>query len=174
MPELHLISVKSLEALISACRKGDRTAQRELFEALSPRMYAVCLRYAGNADDAKDILQDGFVTVFSKLDSYSGSGSFEGWARKIFVNTALMHLRKNDALRMSDDIAEARDLSAREATPLEEIGYRQLIGLISSLPGYSHKEIARQLGIPEATSRSKLQRARVQLQEMIKKLRKNV
>ena len=186
MPELHLISVKSLEALISACRKGDRTAQRELFEALSPRMYAVCLRYAGNADDAKDILQDGFVTVFSKLDSYSGSGSFEGWARKIFVNTALMHLRKNDALRMSDDIAEARNLSAREATPLEEIGYRQLIGLISSLPsdartvfnmyvveGYSHKEIARQLGIPEATSRSKLQRARVQLQEMIKKLRSN-
>ena len=186
MEDLHLISVKSLEALISACRKGDRTAQRELFEALSPRMYAVCLRYAGSTDDAKDILQDGFVTVFSKLDSYSGSGSFEGWARKIFVNTALMHLRKNDALRMSDDITLARDLSASETTPLEDIGYRQLLRLISSLPpdartvfnlhvmeGYSHKEIADRLGIPEATSRSKLQRARVQLQEMIKKLSRN-
>ena len=168
--------------LISACRKGDRAAQKELFDLLSPRMFAVCLRYAGNADDAKDILQEGFLTVFTRLDSYSGSGSFEGWARKIFVNAALMHLRKNDVLRFSDDIAEARDLSAPEPPAPDRIGYQQLLKMIASLPpegrtvfnlyvveGYSHKEIAEMLGIAEVTSRSRLQRARVQLQEMIKK-----
>ena len=180
----HLISALSREEeLIDACRQGDRTAQKELFNLLSPRMYAVCLRYAGNSDDAKDILQDGFVTVFSRLDSYSGSGSFEGWARKIFVNTALMHLRKNDALKFSDDISEARWLSSEGTDAVGQIGYKQLLALISSLPddartifnlyvveGYSHKEISRMLGIPEATSRSKLQRARMRLQELIKKL----
>ena len=145
-------------------------------------MFAVCLRYAGNADDAKDILQEGFLSVFTRLDSYSGSGSFEGWARKIFVNAALMQLRKNDVLRFSDDITEARDMSAPEPSAPDKIGYQQLLRMIASLPpegrtvfnlhvveGYSHKEIAEMLGIAEVTSRSRLQRARVQLQEMIKK-----
>ena len=174
MDEMHLIS---------ACRQGDRTAQKELFDALSPKMYAVCLRYAGDADEAKDILQEGFITVFTRMDSYSGIGSFEGWARKIFVNTALMHLRKKDALRFGEDISEARTLVSEEATPLERIGYRQLLRMISSLPadmrtvfnlsvveGYNHREIAKMLGITEATSRSKLLRARMRLQELIKNL----
>ncbi len=187
MSGMHLISALNREEeLIAACRKGDRAAQKELFDSLSPRMYAVCLRYAGNADDAKDILQDGFVTVFGRLDSYTGSGSFEGWVRKIFVNTALMHLRKNDALKFGEDISEARSLSSDEMSAVERIGYRQLLRLISSLPddartifnlhvveGYSHKEISGMLGIPEATSRSKLQRARMRLQELIKKLGEN-
>ena len=177
MDEMHLIS---------ACRRGDRTAQKELFDFLSPKMYAVCLRYAPDRDDAKDILQEGMVTVFTHLDSYSGSGSFEGWARKIFVNTALMHLRRNDALKFSDDISLARSLSDGGDTPLDKIGYRQLMDLIASLPpdartvfnlhvveGYSHKEIAAMLGVTEATSRSKLQRARVRLQELIKKMNGN-
>ena len=169
--------------LISACRQGDRTAQKELFDLLSPKMYAVCLRYAGDAAEAKDILQEGFITVFTRLDSYSGSGSFEGWARKVFVNTALMHFRKKDALRLGEDISEARTLASEEATPLERIGYRQLLQMIVSLPddmrtvfnlsaveGYSHKEIASMLGITETASRSKLLRARMRLQEMIKKM----
>ena len=170
--------------LISACRQGDRTAQKELFDALSPKMYAVCLRYTSDADEAKDVLQEGFITVFTRLESYSGTGSFEGWARKIFVNTALMHLRKKDVLRFGEDISEARTLASEEATPLEKIGYRQLLRMISSLPadmrtvfnlsvveGYSHKEIAEMLGITEATSRSKLLRARMRLQELIKNWR---
>ena len=118
--------------------------------------------------------------MFNKLDSYQGTGSFEGWARKIFVNTALMHLRKTDALGLSDDITEARSLFTEEATPLEKMGYKELMRLIEALPsdartvfnmyvveGYSHKEIAQELGCTEATSRSKLQRARLRLQEMI-------
>ena len=141
---------------------------------------AVCLRYVGDRETAEDLLQEGFITLFSKLDSYSGTGSFEGWARKIFVNTALMHLRKTDALKLSDDIAEARSPSDEMPLPDRQLGYRQLLKLIASLPadartvfnmyvveGYSHKEIAEALGCTEATSRSKLQRARLRLQQLI-------
>ena len=144
-------------------------------------MFPVCLRYIGDRDTSEDILQEGFVTLFSRLDSYSGAGSFEGWARKIFVNTALMYLRKTDALRLSDDIDAARGLSAADVSPIERLGYKELTRLIASLPpgyrtvfnlhvveGYSHKEIADMLDMTEATSRSKLQRARLRLQEMIK------
>ena len=174
----------SLERIVPACRKGDRKAQKQLFDALAPKMMAVCLRYMGNRENAEDVLQEGFITLFSKLDSYSGNGSFEGWARKIFVNTALMHLRKTDALKISDDISEARTLFTEEATPVQKLGYQELMRLVGSLPpdartvfnmyvieGYSHKEIAESLGCTEATSRSKLQRARIRLQELIKEKR---
>lgn len=173
---------RSLEELAAACKDGKRDAQKRLFDTLAPKMMAVCLRYMGNREDAEDVLQEGFVTLFTKLESYNGSGSFEGWARKVIVNTALMHLRKNDVLEVSDDIEEARSLFTEEATPLQKMGYKELKDLISSLPpdartvfnmyvveGYSHKEIAATLGCTEATSRSKLQRARLQLQEMISK-----
>ena len=171
-----------LEQLVPACRNGDRKAQKRLFDALAPKMMALCLRYIGDRPTAEDVLQDGFITLFSRLDSYSGTGSFEGWARRIFVNTALMHLRKTDALKLSDDIGEARGLFTEEATPVQKMGYRELMSLIERLPadartvfnmyvieGYSHKEIAETLGFNEATSRSKLQRARIRLQEMIRK-----
>ena len=172
----------ALEQLVPACRRGERSAQRRMFDALAPKMMALCLRYIGDRPTAEDVLQDGFVTLFSRLDSYSGAGSFEGWARRIFVNTALMHLRKTDALKLSDDIEEARGLFTEEATPAQKMGYRELMALIARLPadartvfnmyvieGYSHKEIAQTLGFNEATSRSKLQRARIRLQEMIQR-----
>ena len=168
--------------MASACKQGDRRAQKQLFDALSPKMMALCLRYMGNREDAEDVLQEGFITLFTKIDSYEGTGSFEGWARRIFVNTALMHLRKTDALGLSEDISEARNLFTEEATPLERMGYKELTRRIEALPpdarvvfnmyvveGYSHKEIAKELGFTEATSRSKLQRARLRLQEMIGK-----
>ncbi len=143
-------------------------------------MMAVCHRYMGGKEEAEDVLQEGFITLFTKLDTYSGNGSFEGWARKIFVNTALMHLRKKDAMGMSEDLEEARALLGDDTTPLQKMGYRELMELIDALPvdartvfnmyvveGYSHREIAKELGCTEATSRSKLQRARLRLQEMI-------
>jgi RNA polymerase sigma-70 factor (ECF subfamily) len=167
--------------MVPSLKEGDRRAQRRVFDALAPKMMAVCLRYMGNKDDAEDVLQEGFVTLFTKIDSYSGAGSFEGWARKIFVNTALMHLRRTDALGLSDDIEEARTLFTEEATPIERIGYKELLRMIAALPpeyrtvfnlyvleGYSHKDIAEELGCTEATSRSRLQRARLKLQEMIR------
>jgi RNA polymerase sigma-70 factor (ECF subfamily) len=137
----------------------------------------------GNRELAEDILQEGFVVLFTKLGSYSASGSFEGWARKIFINTALMSLRKKDVMKMSDDIDSAVNVRSETSTPVENIGYKELLKLISGLPpgyriifnmytieGYTHKEIADSLGISENTSRSQLHRARIMLQEKIKEL----
>ena len=168
------------EQLVAGCKNGDRKAQKRLFDALAPKMFPLCMRSVGDRDTSEDLLQEGFVTLFSRLDSYSGAGSFEGWARKIFVNTALMYLRRTDALKLSDDIDAARSLHTREASPVETIGYRELMKLIAMLPadyrtvfnmyvieGYSHREIAQALDMTEATSRSKLQRARIRLQELI-------
>jgi RNA polymerase sigma-70 factor (ECF subfamily) len=133
-----------------------------------------------NREMAEDVMQDGFVTLFSKLDSYSGTGSFEGWARKIFVNTALMQLRRNDVLKESDNLDDAWDIGSPDPSAIQEIGHKELLELIAELPpgfrtvfnmyvieGYSHKEIADELGISENTSRSQLQRARVILQKKI-------
>lgn len=174
---LHLLT------RLKDCQRGDRSAQKALYDELAPKMYAVCIRYMGDRESAADILQDGFVTLFSKLGSYSGEGSFEGWARKIFVNTALMSLRKKDALKQSGDIEEAHSLSSEDPGALQKIGYAELMKLVMSLPpgfrtvfnmyvieGFSHKEIAEALGISEVTSRSQLQRARVMLQQKIKQL----
>ena len=148
---------------------------------LSSKMYAICLRYMGDKDLAEDILQDGFVTLFSKLDSYSGVGSFEGWARRVFVNTALMSLRKKDAMKNTEDVSVARNIASDDPTVIQKISYMDLLKLITELPtgfrtvfnmyvieGYSHKEIAESLGISETTSRSQLQRARMLLQSWIK------
>ena len=166
---------------IEGAKQGDRKSQKAIYDRLSAKMFAVCLRYMGDRDLAEDILQDGFVTLFSKLDSYSGAGSFEGWARKIFVNTALMSLRKKDALKNSEDVDAAWNISSDDPSALQKIGYNELIKMIAALPpgfrtvfnmyvleGYSHKEIAEALGISETTSRSQLQRARTLLQSKIK------
>lgn len=166
---------------IELCKKGDRNAQKALFDLLAPRMYPVCIRYVGDRETAQDLLQDGFVTLFSKLDSYKGEGSFDGWARRIFINTALMYLRKKDALKMSDELENARYLSSDLEDQMENIGYKELMKLVTALPpgfrtvfnmyvieGYSHKEIADILGITETTSRTQLSRARIWLQNKIK------
>mgnify|MGYP003307366882 CR=1 FL=1 len=169
--------------LVEQSIKGNRNAQRKIFDALSSKMFAVCLRYMGDRESAEDVLQNGFVTLFSKIDTYSGEGSFEGWARKIFVNTALMSLRKKDALRQSEDVEAAWDVADESPTPIQKIGYSDLLRMISELPpgfrtvfnmyvieGFSHKEIAESLGVSENTSRSQLQRARAMLQKKIEKL----
>ena len=95
---------------IEGAKRGERRSQKAIYDMLSAKMMAVCMRYMGDKDSAEDVLQDGFVTLFSKIDSYSGAGSFEGWARKIFVNTALMSLRKKDALKDSVDVDAARGI----------------------------------------------------------------
>ena len=83
----------SLEQLAAACQEGNTQAQKQLFDALSSKMMALCLRYMGSREEAEDILQEGFITLFTKIDSYQGAGSFEGWARRIFVNTAISDAR---------------------------------------------------------------------------------
>lgn len=166
---------------IEGAKKGERRAQKALYDRLSSKMFAVCLRYMGDREEAEDVLQDGFLTLYSKLDSYSGEGSFEGWARRIFVNTALMRLRKNDVLKESGDLDSAWDVRSEEASAVQNLSYKELLKYISELSpgfrtvfnmyvveGYSHKEIAEALGISENTSRSQLLRARTILQDRIK------
>ena len=172
--------------LIESCKKVDRAAQKAMYDRLAPRMFPVCIRYVGDRTLAEDILQDGFVTLFTRLDSYKGDGSFEGWARRIFVTTALMYLRKKDALKLSDDLESATGMKTEVSGQLENIGYKELMEMVMSLPtgfrtvfnmyaveGYSHKEIADILGITEVTSRTQYSRARATLQNKIKE-RNNV
>ena len=143
-------------------------------------MFPVCLRYVSDRSLAEDIMQDGFITLFTKLGSYKGDGSFEGWARRIFVTTALMALRKKDALKMSDELDSVRGMKTDTYSQIQNLGYKELMKLIMSLPtgfrtvfnlyaveGYSHKEIADMLGITETTSRTQLSRARIWLQKKI-------
>lgn len=143
-------------------------------------MFPVCLRYVSDRSLAEDIMQEGFITLFTKLGSYKGDGSFEGWARRIFVTTALMALRKKDALKMSDELDSVRGMKTDTYSQIQNLGYKELMKLIMSLPtgfrtvfnlyaveGYSHKEIADMLGITETTSRTQLSRARIWLQKKI-------
>lgn len=171
--------------LVRDCLRNDRKAQRILYERYSSRMFSVCYRYIGDRDGALDVLQDGFVTVFGKLGSYSGEGSFEGWMRKIFVNQSLMQLRKNDVLKDADDITEMKTNVPFEDNILDGLQSEDLFRLISSMPagfrtvfnlsvieGFSHQEIAQRLGIAEGASRSQLSRARGWLKEHLALLEK--
>ena len=171
-----------LNSWITKAKEGDRRAQKAIYDALSGKMYAVCLRYMTDRESAEDVLQDGFVTLFAKLDSFSGEGSFEGWARKIFVNTALMSLRKNDVLKETTDVEAAWDVPGEAPTAIQQMTYKEMYKAIAELPagfrtvfnmyvveGYTHAEIAEALGISETTSRSQLLRARALLQSKIKK-----
>lgn len=144
-------------------------------------MFPLCIRYVKDRSLAEDILQDGFITLFTRIDTYKADGSFEGWARRIFVTTALMSLRKKDALKMSDELDTARGMKAETVSQMQNIGYKELMELVMTLPagfravfnmyaieGYSHKEIAQMLGITETTSRTQFSRARAWLQNKIK------
>lgn len=166
--------------MIQACLDGNRVAQKQLFDSLAPKMLSLCLRYTGNRETAEDLLQEGFVVLFQKLDTFKGEGSFEGWARRIFTTQSLMYLRKKDALKMSEDLEDARSLSSETPTALQDIGYQEIMKLITELPpgfrtvfnmyvidGYSHKEIAEHLGITETTSRTQLSRAKTWLQKKL-------
>lgn len=167
--------------LINGCLKDDRRMQEELYRRFSPRMYAVCLRYAGNAEEAQDILQEGFIKVFKKLDSFRSEGSFEGWVRRIFVNTAIEHFRRKKYLmpvtEREENTIEGKYLSVLDNLAAADImalvqelspGYRTVFNMYV-VEGYSHKEIGDILGISEGTSKSQLSRAKVILQDMVKK-----
>jgi RNA polymerase sigma factor (sigma-70 family) len=160
--------------------QGNRRMQEELYRRFSPRMYAVCLRYASNAEEAEDILQEGFIKIFKKLDSFRGDGSFEGWIRRIFVNTAIEHFRRKRYL-MPVTEKEENTIEGKYTSVLDELGAKDIMALIQELSpgyrtvfnmyvveGYTHKEIADMLGISEGTSKSQLSRAKVILQDMVR------
>jgi len=155
--------------------------QEELYRRFSPRMYAVCLRYAGNPEEAEDILQEGFIKIFKKLGSFRSEGSFEGWIRRIFVNTAIEHFRRKRYLQPVTE-KEENTVEGSYLSVLDNLAERDIMELIQQLSpgyrtvfnmyvveGYTHKEIGDMLGISEGTSKSQLSRAKVILQQMVKK-----
>lgn len=167
--------------LISGCIEGDRRMQEELYRRFSPRMYAVCLRYAGNAEEAEDILQEGFIKVYKKLASFRSEGSFEGWIRRIFVNTAIEHFRRKKYLQPVTE-KEENTLEGNYLSVLDDLAERDIMAIVQQLSpgyrtvfnmyvveGYTHREIGDMLGISEGTSKSQLSRAKVILQEMVRK-----
>lgn len=184
MSSKHL-DLTTEEGIVQGCIRRDQRAQKALYEKFSSRMFAVCLRYSRDREEAEDLLQEGFITLFSKIDMYSGTGSLEGWMRRIFVNSALMKLRKSDVLRNAEDVAEAARSFHAGDDILAGIGGDEILKLISRMPegfrvvfnmnvieGYSHKEIAEALGITEGASRSQLSRGRMWLQDKLKKMEK--
>lgn len=167
--------------LINGCIEGNRKMQEELYQRFSPKMYAVCLRYASSTEEAQDILQEAFIKVFRKIGSFRGDGSFEGWIRRIFVNTAIEHFRRRRYLQpvteREENTIEGKSINALDGLAEKDIlaliqelspGYRTVFNMYV-IEGYSHKEIGEMLGISEGTSKSQLSRAKVILQEMVKK-----
>ena len=166
--------------LLEGCIRGDRNMQRELYNRFAPKMYGVCLRYAANAEEAEDILQEGFIKVFKKITSFRGDGSFEGWIRRIFVNTAIEQYRKKVYLQPITE-TEENTVEGSYLSVLDSLAERDIIRLVQQLSpgyrtvfnmyvveGYSHKQIAEQLGISEGTSKSQLSRAKQILQDLVK------
>lgn len=165
--------------LINGCLRRDRAAQKQLFGLYSAKMYSLCCRYVKDPMEAEDIMLTAFTTVFEKIHQFKREGSFEGWIRRIMVNEALMHLRRNRAMYLEIELEHAdRELNYESLT--DHLETEDLLKMIEALPtgyrivfnlyaidGYTHKEIAEQLGINENTSKSQLSRARIYLQKML-------
>ena len=170
--------------LIAACKKQDTNAQRKLYETYAGRMLGLCLRYCKDYDDAQDLLHDGFIKVFTQIKTYSGTGSFEGWMRRVFVNTVFEYFRqekKNQFLisdgeeleietvdenierLFNDDLTESKLLKLIQEMPP---GYRMVFNLYV-FEEMSHKEIAKKMGIKENASRSQYSRAKSFLRNKI-------
>jgi RNA polymerase sigma-70 factor (ECF subfamily) len=160
--------------------QGDRQMQEELYNRFSGKMYAVCLRYANNADDAQDLLQEGFIKVYRNLHRFRAEGSFEGWIRRVFVNSSIEHFRKKSLQLSRVSEKEESTIGDTDISALDSLAEKDIIRLVQELsPGYrtvfnlyvvegfSHKEIADQLGISEGTSKSQLARARTILQKKV-------
>jgi RNA polymerase sigma-70 factor (ECF subfamily) len=170
--------------LLAACQAGKSKEQEKLYQKYYGKMMSICLRYAKDQDEAKDILQEGFVKVFSNIKTFKGEGSLEGWIKRIMVNTAINHYHKNKKYVISNTETEIPDVGEQpdfDEEAIKQLSYEDILELIRSLTpayqtvfslyvieGYSHKEIANLLQINEGTSKSNLAKARIKLQKMLK------
>jgi RNA polymerase sigma factor (sigma-70 family) len=173
-------AVMTEEAILRGCLNNDATAQRELYNRYSPKMLAVCYRFAHNREDAEDMLQEGFIKVFSQIHTFENRGAFEGWIRRIIVHTCINILKKNKKFNESVDIIYATGVMVREESVpaiiqakqvvecirLLPLGYRTVLNLYA-IEGYSHREISNILDIEESTSRSQYTRAKAMLENIL-------
>ncbi|RYY98798.1 MAG: sigma-70 family RNA polymerase sigma factor [Chitinophagaceae bacterium] len=170
------------EILLQGCVRNNPSAQKELYYRFSSKMLGVCYRYAHNREDAEDMLQEGFIKVFSQIRSFESRGSLEGWVRRIMVHTCINILKKNKKFNESVDLIHATSLQVREDSipsimqakevveciRLLPIGYRTVLNLYA-IEGFSHREIAEMLDIEESTSRSQYTRAKSMLEDILRK-----
>ena len=167
------------DELIKGCLRRDQSAQRQLYDTFSSKMYSICYRYVKDSMEAEDILVTAFMKVFDKIGQFKGDGSFEGWIRRIIVNEALTYLRRNRSMYLETELEQA-DREPDYSMLGDNLEAEDLMNMIKALPtgyrsvfnmyaidGYSHKEIADHLGITENTSKSQLSRARTYLQKML-------
>ena len=176
------------QVILKGCIAGDRTAQAKMYQLYARKMMGICMWYARNKQEAEEILQDGFMRVFTYIHTYSGQGSFEGWMRKIMVNAALFKYR-NKSMQMKPviELNAARHDSANDISITDEMDAKELMLLVQQLPpayrmvfslhvleGYKHREIADMLGISEGTSKSNLNDARAWLQKILSPKKKTV
>ena len=168
------------EAILKGCINNDAAAQRELYNKYSPKMLAVCYRFAHNREDAEDMLQEGFIKVFLQIHTFESRGAFEGWVRRIMVHTCINILKKNKKFNESVDLIHATKIYVREESIPSIIQAKQVVECIRMLPmgyrtvlnlfaieGYSHKEVASILEIEESTSRSQFTRAKAMLEDIL-------
>lgn len=181
------------EELIQRSKQNDRKAQAEIFNKYSRKLYGLCLRYSKNADDAQDLLQDGFIKVFEKIDGYRGDSSLETWMTRLFLNLAITKIRQKKrqpgTVELYDDLSEETEEEFDDTLESQlfndpSAGVERVLTLIQQLPdkyqmainmyaidGLSHKEIAELTGVSEGTSKSHLSRARKLLKDLIEKPR---
>lgn len=172
--------LEKTKQLVQSCIGGDRNAQSRLYELYAPKMFPVCLRYAKNREEAEEIIQEGFVKVFKSLHTFKFEGSFEGWIRKIMLYTSIAHYRAKTKLHPVINIETADMQAIKNEDIIGRIGEKELLKMVQALPhayrlvfnlyvfeGLKHREIAKELGISEGTSKSNFFDAKVILQRAV-------
>ena len=169
----------NLDRIIDKCKQGDRQAAEKIYQIFSAKMFALCLRFSKDRADAEDTLQDGFIKIFTSIGQYTGNGSFEGWMKRIMINTAMEKFRKNSPLQIVEELPEIEDnedIDEEVSIPEEVLAdfvnqlperYKMVFNLYV-IEEMSHKDIAALLGINEGTSKSNLARAREILKRKVK------
>ncbi|RYU90987.1 sigma-70 family RNA polymerase sigma factor [Mucilaginibacter terrigena] len=174
---------RTIDELVKCCKAGQRKAQELLYKQFAAKMLGVCMRYATDKMEAEDMLQNGFIKMFQKIDDYRGDGSFEGWVRRIMVHSSIEYYRRHHKMMQVVDIDNTGHEPSVNATAASSLEAKDLLMLIKALSpgyrmvfnmyaidGYSHKEIAEIVGISEGASKSQLSRARAILKEQVLKM----
>ena len=172
------------QAIIAGCLHNDPSSQRELYSRYSPKMLSVCYRFAQSREDAEDMLQEGFIKIFSQIHTFQNKGAFEGWIRRVIVHTCINFLKKYKKFNESMDLTYATNLQSKDETVPSMMQGKQVVECIRILPlgyktvlnlyaieGFSHREIGLMLDIEESTSRSQYTRAKAMLENLLIKKR---
>ncbi|MCX6295163.1 MAG: RNA polymerase sigma factor [Bacteroidetes bacterium] len=168
------------EQIVKGCIEKNAIAQKNLYEKFARKMMGVCLRYCDSTEEAEDVVQNAFISIFENIGSFKGTGSLEGWVRKIMVNTALTNIRKNKKLKQNIELDSVEFMLPSNTYINDNFAAKDLLKIIQTLPlgfktvfnlyaieGYSHKEIGEMLNISEGTSKSQYSRAKAYLQKII-------